>query len=102
MSEQTEKVLHDLCVRQAKILTEVANILKGPPSNLRHWSHHDLADKAIDVVVEVKRLREALELIKVAEHKGHPMPYATAIANAVLRGEEVRDEKREEDHARER
>ena len=39
---------------------------------------------------EVERLRLALELIKVAEHKGYPIAYATAIANAALRGEEAR------------
>jgi len=77
------ETLYNLCVEQAAILTEVANALRGDPPELTHWSHHDLAQRARDVMDENKRLREALKLIKVAEHKGHPIAYATAIANAM-------------------
>ena len=110
MSEQTEKVLHDLCVRQAKILTQVVNVLRGPPPDLRHWPHHDLADRAIDAVAENKRLREALgemrdvaaamarviaengcveELERELQAAGIPDRFG-ARAEAFLRGEEAR------------
>jgi len=58
-SEETS--LHDLCVKQAKILTGVANALRGDPPDLHHWSHHDLAQRVGDVIAENKRLLEAAE-----------------------------------------
>jgi len=62
--EEEEVSLHALCVNQAKILTGVANALRGDPPDLHHWSHHGLAQRARDVVDEVKRLREETEQAK--------------------------------------
>jgi len=108
--EEEEVSLHALCVQQAKILTGVANALRGDPPDLHHWSHHDLAERARDVVAENKRLREIIDaLVEYAEellvdhlvrlgetttknrHIAESLREDIAAARAALRGDEVRD-----------
>lgn len=42
--------------RQSDLLTGVANALNGPPPELTTWSHHDLPQKAAQLVDDRKRL----------------------------------------------
>jgi len=41
-----------LADRHAAIITQVANALNGPPPPLTMWSHHDLGDKAEQLVAK--------------------------------------------------
>lgn len=61
---EEEEGLDDLVGRQGDILTRAANALNGPPPELTTWSHHDLGEKAEDLVAERDRLRTALERVK--------------------------------------
>jgi hypothetical protein len=50
-----------LTQKQAKILTDTINALKGEPPELVSWSHHDVAEHARRVVAERDEAREAAQ-----------------------------------------
>lgn len=55
--QEEEIALSDLVQSQAKILTGVANALKGEPGRLHLHSHHDLAEVAQSIVAELAALK---------------------------------------------
>ena len=52
-----DETSHALIVKQAKLLTGVANALRGEPEPLHLHSHHDLPELAAELRAELERLR---------------------------------------------
>ena len=89
--------LHALVARQARILTSVADALKGPPPALTARSHHDLGEIAAAVVAAARRegaaemqercddaltvrLVEAVREVREATYRGTGAERDTAVA----------------------
>lgn len=53
--------MHQLIVRQADLLRDTINVLRGEPPELTWWSHHDVAEHARRVVAERDQLHAAIE-----------------------------------------
>jgi ubiquinone biosynthesis protein UbiJ len=88
--EEEEVSLFSLCASQGRTLTKIANALRGTPPELTHWSHHDLAQRARDVVAENKRLRErVLELEQHIEEANAPRAPVDALEALTDRSNEV-------------
>lgn len=94
-----DKQSYPLIMRQGEILTGVALALNGPPPPLTSWSHHDLAEKAEQLVATLNRARAALAPYLAAGHiarcDGDAVDdcnrcAATAIASALAEGGEQR------------
>lgn len=64
--EWADEKSHPLITRQGDILSGVARALNGPPPPLTSWSHHDLAEKAEELVhraeIDAARIGAALKI----------------------------------------
>ena len=58
------EVLDRLCHRQSEILTGIAVALRGEPDESTAWSHHDLVERAQDVMREIAELRRETEELR--------------------------------------
>lgn len=56
--------LHALSQRQGDLLTGAINALRGEPPKLTWWSHHDVVERAQQVVAERDALRRALVAVR--------------------------------------
>ena len=48
--------LQDLADRQAQLLTEAVNVLRGEPPSDTLWSHHDIGEIAREIMMQLDRL----------------------------------------------
>jgi hypothetical protein len=54
-----------LTQKQAKILTDTINALKGDPPELTSWSHHDVAEHARRAVAENEKLATTVRDLQI-------------------------------------